>query len=59
MKKAWLKKMILPIISLIIFLAGTVFYFTVDTAFASIIYFILILTSLGLLTLHLYLFKKE
>lgn len=59
MKRAWLKRIILPIISLIIFLGATVFYFVVDTTFASIIYFILILFSLGLLTLHLYLFKKE
>lgn len=59
MKRAWLKKMILPIISLVIFLGGTVFYFTVDTTFASILYFILILCSLGLLTLHLYLYKNE
>ncbi len=59
MKNIDIKKWILPLLALLVFLGGTIFYCFVNTTKASILYFVLILISLGLMTIYIGLKKGK
>lgn len=59
MKLEIIKKYILPIISLLVFLIGTILYFIIDTTPMSVAYMILIWASIGLIIVDFYLKRKE
>lgn len=59
MKKIDLKKMILPCLALVVFISGTIYYCISGTTQASVIYFGLLLISLGILVVYYFINRKE